>query len=58
MIKRNMPGYAIGGLSVGETREEFWPMVKLCCDHLPQGKPRYLMGVGSVPRDPSYSMSL
>ena len=46
MIKRDMPGYAIGGLSVGETREEFWPFVKLCCDHLPLNKPRYLMGVG------------
>ena len=58
MVKRDTPGYAIGGLSGGESKDLFWPVVKLCGERLPQGKPRYLMGVGSVPRDTSYSMSL
>lgn len=43
-------GYAIGGLSVGEKPEEMYPMVDICCDALPEDKPRYLMGVGT-PRD-------
>jgi queuine tRNA-ribosyltransferase len=46
MVKRNTPGYAIGGLSGGEAKESFWPIVKLCGELLPQEKPRYLMGVG------------
>jgi hypothetical protein len=41
-----MPGYAIGGLSGGEAKESFWPIVKLCGELLPADKPRYLMGVG------------
>ncbi len=48
MTKRDMPGYAIGGLSGGEAKEAFWPIVKLCGELLPQDKPRYLMGVGCV----------
>jgi queuine tRNA-ribosyltransferase len=43
-------GYAIGGLSVGESPEEMYPMVETCCRVLPAEKPRYLMGVGT-PRD-------
>ncbi len=39
--------YAIGGLSVGEPQEEMWKMVDLSTDLLPEGRPRYLMGVGS-----------
>ncbi|PIK37974.1 putative queuine tRNA-ribosyltransferase-like [Apostichopus japonicus] len=46
MIKRDTPGYAIGGLSGGEDKEHFWRMVTLSTDHLPKGKPRYCMGVG------------
>ncbi len=46
LIKRNCPGYAIGGLSGGESKDEFWKMVDLCTDKLPQNKPRYCMGVG------------
>merc|ERR1712226_30457 len=46
MIKRNMPGYAIGGLSGGEEKSDFWKVVTLCADHLPKNKPRYCMGVG------------
>ena len=41
-----MPGFAIGGLSGGEAKEEFWNMVHVSTDVLPGDKPRYLMGVG------------
>lgn len=40
-------GNAIGGLSVGEPEEMMYEMCALCCDHLPEDKPRYLMGVGT-----------
>ncbi len=40
-------GYAIGGLSVGEPHEEMYAMSELVCSHLPENKPRYLMGVGT-----------
>src|SRR5574338_6699 len=41
------PGHAIGGLSVGETKEEMNAMLEVIDPVLPQDKPRYLMGVGS-----------
>ena len=40
-------GNAIGGLSVGEPEEMMYEMCALCCEHLPDDKPRYLMGVGT-----------
>jgi queuine tRNA-ribosyltransferase len=40
-------GNAIGGLSVGEPEDMMYEMCGLCCDALPQEKPRYLMGVGT-----------
>lgn len=43
----DMPINAIGGLSVGEPDEEMYAMTSLVCEHLPQDKPRYLMGVGT-----------
>ncbi len=46
MAKRDLPGYAIGGLSGGESKDLFWRVVALCTDLLPKNKPRYLMGVG------------
>ncbi|XP_075433588.1 LOW QUALITY PROTEIN: queuine tRNA-ribosyltransferase catalytic subunit 1 [Ascaphus truei] len=46
MTKRDVPGFAIGGLSGGEEKDHFWRMVTLSTDHLPREKPRYLMGVG------------
>ena len=46
MCERDLPGYAIGGLSGGEAKDVFWKMVSLCTDLLPKNKPRYLMGVG------------
>jgi queuine tRNA-ribosyltransferase len=39
-------GFAIGGLSVGETREEMLPALAAALEHLPADQPRYLMGVG------------
>jgi queuine tRNA-ribosyltransferase len=44
---KDMPGNAIGGLSVGEPEEDMYAMAELCCDILPKDKPRYLMGVGT-----------
>ena len=40
-------GNAIGGLSVGEPEDMMYEMCALCCDLLPEDKPRYLMGVGT-----------
>ncbi len=44
------PGHAIGGLSVGETKEEMYAMIDVVNAVLPPEKPRYLMGVGT-PQD-------
>ncbi|XP_028130356.1 queuine tRNA-ribosyltransferase catalytic subunit [Diabrotica virgifera virgifera] len=46
LIKRDTNGFAIGGLSGGESKDDFWKIVHLCTDLLPKNKPRYLMGVG------------
>jgi queuine tRNA-ribosyltransferase len=46
----DFPGYAIGGLSVGETKTETLSILELADAYLPEDKPRYLMGVGS-PQD-------
>lgn len=43
----DFPGYAIGGLSVGETKADMHRILEHTTPQLPQGKPRYLMGVGS-----------
>jgi queuine tRNA-ribosyltransferase len=40
------PGYAIGGVSVGESKEQMFDVVEWCAPKLPEDKPRYLMGVG------------
>jgi queuine tRNA-ribosyltransferase len=45
----DFPGNAIGGLSVGETKEEMHAMIELVNAILPEDKPRYLMGVGTPP---------
>jgi queuine tRNA-ribosyltransferase len=46
-IEVDFPGYAIGGLSVGEPRELTREMVESTVEHLPADKPRYVMGVGT-----------
>jgi len=47
IVELNLPGYAIGGLSVGEPKEIMYEVMDSCVDWLPAEKPRYLMGVGS-----------
>jgi queuine tRNA-ribosyltransferase len=47
IAEQDMPGNAIGGLSVGEPHEQMYEMTALVCEHLPIEKPRYLMGVGT-----------
>ena len=47
IASKDMPGNAIGGLSVGEPAEMMYEMTELVCDILPKEKPRYLMGVGT-----------
>ena len=46
LVALDFPGYAIGGLSVGETPEQMQQMLDITCPLLPADKPRYLMGVG------------
>jgi queuine tRNA-ribosyltransferase len=46
-VEIGFPGYAIGGLSVGEPRERTREVVEATLEHLPADKPRYLMGVGT-----------
>ena len=43
----DLPGYAIGGLAVGETAEEMYRIIDAVEPHMPADKPRYLMGVGT-----------
>lgn len=47
LIALDFPGYAIGGISVGEPKEEFLDILKYTAPMLPENKPRYLMGVGT-----------
>ena len=46
LVEMDFPGYAIGGLSVGEPKEAMFEMTSIVTDILPTDKPRYLMGVG------------
>lgn len=47
LVKIDFPGYSIGGLSVGESKEEMYEMLEYLKTIMPEDKPRYLMGVGS-----------
>lgn len=47
IVELDLPGYAIGGLSVGEPKPIMYEIMDECVDYLPKDKPRYLMGVGS-----------
>ena len=47
LLELDFPGYAIGGISVGEPKEEFLRILKHTAPKMPKDKPRYLMGVGS-----------
>lgn len=46
LVALDFPGYAIGGLSVGEPPPEMYRILDVTCPELPEEKPRYLMGVG------------
>ncbi len=43
----DLAGYAIGGLAVGETTQEMYDTIEVVEEHMPAGRPRYLMGVGT-----------
>jgi len=47
VLQYNSDGYAIGGLSVGESEQDMYSMIEVVNEILPQDKPRYLMGVGT-----------
>lgn len=47
LVKMDFPGYAVGGLSVGEPKQLMYEMLEHTVPLLPQTKPRYLMGVGT-----------
>lgn len=47
LISLDFPGYAVGGLSVGESKRDMYRTLSLTTPLLPSDKPRYLMGVGS-----------
>lgn len=48
LVQMDFPGYALGGLSVGEPKEIMYDMLDVVVPILPESKPRYLMGVGSA----------
>ena len=43
----DLDGYAVGGLAVGESAEEMYHILDIVEEHMPEDKPRYLMGVGT-----------
>ena len=47
LVEMDFDGYAIGGLSVGEPKEEMMDVLSYLPEHMPSNKPRYLMGVGT-----------
>ena len=47
LVEMDLPGYAVGGLSVGEPPERMYEMLSYSTSLLPEDKPRYLMGVGT-----------
>ena len=47
VLQYNADGYAIGGLSVGESEKDMYAMIEVVNEILPENKPRYLMGVGT-----------
>ncbi|HAJ53674.1 MAG TPA: tRNA guanosine(34) transglycosylase Tgt, partial [Lactobacillus sp.] len=48
LVSMDFPGYSIGGLSVGESKDEMNHVLDFTTPLLPENKPRYLMGVGSA----------
>ncbi|MEM7792102.1 MAG: tRNA guanosine(34) transglycosylase Tgt [Verrucomicrobiota bacterium] len=50
LAELNFPGYAVGGVSVGEPEDEMIRQVAACAPVMPKDKPRYVMGVGTPPQ--------
>tara|TARA_B100001123_G_scaffold378697_1_gene446973 strand:- start:848 stop:2008 length:1161 start_codon:yes stop_codon:yes gene_type:complete len=50
LVALDLPGYAIGGVSVGESESEMLDQVAMTAEALPDDKPRYVMGVGTPPQ--------
>ena len=48
LVKMDFPGYSIGGTSIGEPKDKFFEMVEYAIKYLPDNKPRYVMGIGSI----------
>lgn len=48
LVEIGFDGYALGGLSVGESKEEMYNIISFISPYLPEDKPRYLMGVGDL----------
>ena len=48
LSKMDFPGYSIGGTSIGEPKEKFFEMIDYAIKYLPEDKPRYVMGIGSI----------
>lgn len=48
LVKMDFSGYSIGGTSIGEPKEKYFEMVEYSVKYLPEDKPRYVMGVGSI----------
>ena len=57
LVKIDFDGYAVGGLAVGESQDEMFKVLDHLKDHLPENKPRYLMGVGT-PEDLIHCISM
>lgn len=56
LLELGFDGYALGGLSVGEPKQEMAAVIEHCAEQLPADKPRYLMGVGT-PQDIVHAVS-
>lgn len=48
LSKMDFPGYSIGGTSIGEPKEVYFKMIDYAVKYLPEDKPKYIMGVGSI----------
>jgi queuine tRNA-ribosyltransferase len=57
LVEMDFDGYAIGGLAIGEPKEQTWEAIGTANETLPQDKPRYMMGVG-FPEDIVKGVSL
>ena len=47
LVKMDLPGYAIGGIAIGEPKEEYLRILRYIGPKMPENKPRYMMGIGS-----------